>query len=102
RLQIDRQSVSAMTADSSCIISLYKLKTRFFLLSSFRDEQSFHSFQTTTFVGNMKRFFFFSLSIATVFQRTIQDCIQCSADQPRVTAPHANVWRPLSQEEVSN
>ncbi|PVI02589.1 amine oxidase catalytic domain-containing protein [Periconia macrospinosa] len=50
----------------------------------------------------MKRFFFFSFLFAVLSQLTIQECIQCSTDQPIAAAPHANVWRSLSQEEVSS
>ncbi|OAG04417.1 membrane copper amine oxidase [Paraphaeosphaeria sporulosa] len=46
-----------------------------------------------------------TLSITTLFRSSVQDCTQCSSNQPTISAPHKNVWRPLSAEEqiaVSN
>lgn len=40
-----------------------------------------------------------ALSIATLFQRSVQNYTQCSSDQPHISAPHKNIWRPLSAEE---
>lgn len=41
-----------------------------------------------------------ALTIAVLFRLTIQDCTQCSTDQPTIDAPRKNVWRPLSEKEV--
>ncbi|KAF2685041.1 amine oxidase catalytic domain-containing protein [Lentithecium fluviatile CBS 122367] len=43
---------------------------------------------------------FTAISIANFAQYTIQDCVQCFSEQPVIAAPHANIWQPLSDEEL--